>query len=258
MLLQSAVAVKALSATLAGGKNNDSLTTVQQLGLFASALHGLWMAGFLLARDTLLETYRHKKVALDKKTARLTLGNRLVMWLGVSALYLALFVPTWSLASATTTAGVSTSCAATSEKISTAGVAVSLLGLWLEVTADLVKAFDKRRDPGGFSRGCVYRLCRQPNLLGEALFWWGTAAAGAPALVVAAKGGAGGAGGGGARAAAVALAAAAAGGVAAITAILVGDSRKKTKDQEARMRGKGGWREYAARTPPLWPMPRRA
>lgn len=258
MLLETAVAVRALSASLVGGggKGGDSLSTVQQLGLFASALHGLWMAGFLLARDTLLETYRHKKVALDRKTARLTLGNRLVMWLGVSALYLALFVPTWSLASATTTTTVSNSCAATSDKVSAAGVAISLVGLWLEVTADLVKAFDKRRDPGGFSRGCVYRLCRQPNLLGEALFWWGTAAAGAPALVVAAKGGAG--GGGEARAAAVALAAAAAAGVAAITAILVGDSRKKTTDQEARMRGKAGWREYAARTPPLWPLPRRA
>lgn len=56
MLLQTAAAVKALSSTLQGTK--DSLTTVQQLGLFASALHGLWMAGFLLARDVLLETYR--------------------------------------------------------------------------------------------------------------------------------------------------------------------------------------------------------
>ena len=58
MLLQTAVAVRALSATLLGGKNDSSLSTVQQLGLFACALHGLWMAGFLLARDTLLETYR--------------------------------------------------------------------------------------------------------------------------------------------------------------------------------------------------------
>ena len=58
LLLQTAVAVRALSATLLGGKNDSSLSTVQQLGLFACALHGLWMAGFLLARDTLLETYR--------------------------------------------------------------------------------------------------------------------------------------------------------------------------------------------------------
>ena len=200
--------------------------------------------------------FRHKKVALDKKTAKLTLVNRVVMWLGVSALYLALFVPTWALASATP-ASVSSSCA-TSEKISSAGVAASLLGLWLEVTADLVKAWDKQRDPGGFSRGCVYRICRQPNLLGEALFWWGTAAAGAPALFVAAKEATGGEKAGDDARAAGALAAAAAAGVAAITAILVGDSRKKTGDQEARMRGKAGWREYAAGTPPLWPLPRRS
>ena len=56
MLLQTAVAVKLLSSTL--GAKEESLTTVQQLGLFASALHGLWMAGFLLARDVLLKTYR--------------------------------------------------------------------------------------------------------------------------------------------------------------------------------------------------------
>ena len=246
MLLQTAAAFRTL------WKDDSSLTTMQQLGLLSSALHGLWMAGFLLFRDSLLATYRHKKVALDRKTAKLTLANRVVMWLGVSALYLALFIPTWSLASATP-ASVKMPCAI-SRKISTAGVAVSLVGLWLEVTADLVKAWDKRKDPAGFSHGCVYRICRQPNLLGEALFWWGTAAAGAPPLLVAARGGAGGSEG--ARAAA-ALAAASAAGVAAITAILVGDSKKKSRDQEARMRGKSGWREFAARTPPLWPLPRR-
>lgn len=191
--------------------------------------------------------FRHKKVALDRKTAKLTLVNRLVMWLGVSALYLALFIPTWSLASS----APARKPRAGPDALPAAGVAASLLGLWLEVTADVVKAHDKGRDPAGFSRGCVYRLCRQPNLLGEALFWWGSAAAGAPALLAAAR-----AGGEGARAAA-ALALAATAGVAAITAILVGDSRKKTRDQEGRMRGKSGWSEFAARTPPLWPLPRR-
>ena len=121
--------------------------------------------------------FRHKKVALDRKTAKLTLVNRLVMWLGVSALYLALFIPTWSLASSAPARKPRVG----PDALPAAGVAASLLGLWLEVTADVVKAHDKGRDPAGFSRGCVYRLCRQPNLLGEALFWWGSAAAGAPA-----------------------------------------------------------------------------
>jgi hypothetical protein len=57
MLLQTAVAANALSSTLRG-KEEDSLAAVRWLGLAASALHGLWMAGFLLARDTLLATYR--------------------------------------------------------------------------------------------------------------------------------------------------------------------------------------------------------
>ena len=166
------------------------------------------------------------------------------MWLGVSALYLALFVPSWSLAASPSPAEKTHAARASS-----AGVAVSLLGLWLEVTADLVKAWDKKRSPSGFSSGCVYRLCRQPNLLGEALFWWGTLAAGAPSLLCAAKKGASVSG--------VAAAVAAGAGTAAITSILVGDSKKKTKDQEARMRGKSGWREYASSTPPLWPLPRK-
>ena len=57
MLLQTAVAANALSSTLRG-KEEDSLAAVRWLGLAASALHGLWMAGFLLVRDTLLATYR--------------------------------------------------------------------------------------------------------------------------------------------------------------------------------------------------------
>ena len=51
MLSQTAVAFKTLTS-------DSPLGTAQQLGLLASALHGFWMAGFLLARDTLLETYR--------------------------------------------------------------------------------------------------------------------------------------------------------------------------------------------------------
>jgi steroid 5-alpha reductase family enzyme len=90
-----------------------------------------------------------------------------------------------------------------------------------------------------FSSGCVYRICRQPNLLGEAIFWAGTAAAGAPAL-----------------AASPLLALVAAAGVAAIVSILVGDSAKKTEDQGRRMAGVAGWRAYARTTPPLWPLPR--
>ena len=90
-----------------------------------------------------------------------------------------------------------------------------------------------------FSSGCVYRICRQPNLLGEAIFWAGTAAAGAPAL-----------------ASSPLLALVAAAGVAAIASILVGDSAKKTEDQGRRMAGVAGWRAYARMTPPLWPLPR--
>jgi len=54
MIAQTAVAYKTLTAS----SSSSTRTPVQQLGLAASALHGLWMAAFLLARDTVLETYR--------------------------------------------------------------------------------------------------------------------------------------------------------------------------------------------------------
>lgn len=54
MLAQTAVAYRILSSS----SSSSPLALVQQLGLAASALHGLWMFGFLIARDTLLETYR--------------------------------------------------------------------------------------------------------------------------------------------------------------------------------------------------------
>lgn len=106
------------------------------------------------------------------------------------------------------------------------------------VTADIVKAKDKARNPGGFSHLCVYRICRQPNLLGEALLWWGLGLASAPALWAAR---------------APVPAAAAVVGVVSITAILVGDSKGKAANQARRMRTKAGWSAYAASTPALWP-----
>jgi steroid 5-alpha reductase family enzyme len=178
----------------------------------------------------------NKRQEIDRKSARLTLLNKAVMWASVSALYVALFVPAWAVAAApdAPTPG------SLADRISRAGVAAAWAGLWLEVTADICKAVDKWRNPRGFSSGCVYRVCRQPNLLGEAIFWLGTALAGAPAL-----------------AAKPALAVLAAGGTAAILSILVGDSARKTEDQGKRMAAAAGWSEYAAKTPPLWPLPRR-
>lgn len=197
------------------------------------------------------------------------------MWAGVAALYTALFLPTWALAAAPAPAVGSR--AAT---LASAGAAVAWIGLWLEVTADICKAVDKMRNPQGceggrkwatarrgvgpkerrargrprpdhlppsntppplsFSSGCVYRICRQPNLLGELLFWAGSAAAGAPAL-----------------AAGPPLAAlAAAAGLAAIVSIVVGDSQRKTEEQSKARGGNSAWAGYAAAHPPLWPLPR--
>lgn len=157
------------------------------------------------------------------------------MWASVSALYVALFVPAWAIAAAPEPAAPGS----LPDRVSRAGVVAAWAGLWLEVTADICKAVDKWRAPRGFSSGCVYRICRQPNLLGEAAFWLGIAAAGAPALV-----------------ARPVLALVAAGGTAAMLSILVGDSARKTEDQAKRMAGAAGWAEYAAATPPLWPLPR--
>ena len=205
------------------------------------AAHGAWLALFLGVRDGCLATYAPKKAAIDARAARLGPGARAGMWVGVAGLYVCLAVPAWAVATAVSPGGAGLGGPA-SRVTTAAGLGLAAAGLWLEVTADIVKAVDKARQPAGFSHKCVYRLCRQPNLLGEAAFWWGLAGAAGPALWAA-------------RAALPALATVA--GLAAITAILVGDSEGKAANQARRMRGRPGWAAYAGSTPALWPLPRR-
>ena len=239
MVLQAAaIGHASLGLTSWGRAALAALPTPAAAALALHAAHGGWLALFLGARDALLPTYAPKKAAIDARAARLGAGARAGMWAGVAGLYVCLAVPAWAVATGGAGAAPPGSAAAAATR---AGLALAAAGLWLEVTADIVKAKDKARDPGGFSHLCVFRLCRQPNLLGEAAFWWGMAVAAAPALAAA-------------RAPVPALAAAV--GLAAITGILVGDSAGKAANQARRMRGRAGWGAYAAATPVLWPLPR--
>jgi hypothetical protein len=87
-----------------------------------------------------------QRADIDRKAAGLTLLNKAVMWVSVAALYVALFVPSWALAAGSSAPPPPGSLA---DRVTRAGAVAAWLGLWLEVTADICKAVDKWRNPGG-------------------------------------------------------------------------------------------------------------
>jgi steroid 5-alpha reductase family enzyme len=98
--------------------------------------------------------------------AQWSLRTKVAIWWAVSLLYLSLFLPTL-LNLAAQTKGQASWSAPT-------GVAVMIIGLVLEGTADWQKSHFKLSHPNRFCDVQLYRIVRYPNYLGEIVFWLGS------------------------------------------------------------------------------------
>jgi steroid 5-alpha reductase family enzyme len=115
------------------------------------------------------------------------------------------------------------------------GAGLALAGLLMEASADLQLSRHRKTRPGVLLTTGLWAWTRHPNYVGEAAFWWGVWLIAADA---------------GWTAAAWGLA-----GPALMTLLLT--RATGVPMLEARLAGKPGWAEYAARTPAFLPRPPR-
>lgn len=134
---------------------------IQAALLFA---YGMRLALFLVARER-SASFGRELEASKARSAGITGGLKLVIWISVAALYVAMFSP----------ALLSMSRQSQGATLPTvpAGVVVMAIGLLLEAGADWQKSHLKARNPAGFVRTGLFRLVRYPNYFGEMLFWFG-------------------------------------------------------------------------------------
>jgi steroid 5-alpha reductase family enzyme len=142
---------------------------------WASGLHNVLLVvwglrlGIYLVRRESHASYRLRTAEEYTGAAKTGLPKRVLIWLGVSALYVLMFSSSlFSLASGS----LVESRGALFGQLP--GLGVMLLGLVLETIADRQKSALKAQHPGEFCGTGLYGWVRYPNYLGEILVWVGS------------------------------------------------------------------------------------
>ncbi|MGB5050552.1 MAG: DUF1295 domain-containing protein [Caldilineaceae bacterium] len=153
----------------------DSLAWVaiaQNLLLF---VWGVRLGVYLVQRE-FQPSYRRELVGVAERSAHITGVRKILIWVGVSLLYVAMFAP--ALFTLADTAGLP---GGVGLGVQIFGLLVMAGGLGLEALADKQKSNYKALFPHRFCDTGVYKFVRYPNYLGEILFWVGTWVVGIPA-----------------------------------------------------------------------------
>ncbi len=135
---------------------------------------GVRLGVFLVQRE-LQPAYRSELVGVAERSAHITGWRKILIWLGVSLLYVAMFAP--ALFTLAETGGLPGGAGL---GVQIFGLLVMAAGLGLEALADKQKSDFKALSPKRFCDVGTYRYVRCPNYLGEILFWVGTWVVGIP------------------------------------------------------------------------------
>lgn len=147
----------------------DIGTILQCLGLLA---YGLRLGSFLVQRER-STAYQKEMVEVVKRGQHIHGVVKLLIWISVALLYVAMFSPALFMLLAHR--DVPTRGGAISQFV---GIGIMVAGLCLEGWADHQKSAYKKQHPDRFCDVGLYRLVRCPNYLGEIIFWTGAWTAG--------------------------------------------------------------------------------
>jgi len=145
----------------------QNLTWYSLLHSLVLGLYGLRLGTYLLKREA-QPAYQKELASLQESSQGLALSKKLMIWLGVSLLYLVMSSP--NLFGLINRPQALTGLGLASQIL---GLTVMLGGLGLEALADQQKSAFKSKNPGQFCNRGLYQWVRCPNYLGEIVFWIG-------------------------------------------------------------------------------------
>lgn len=157
----SSIAAQAIFMSLLHGSSLRNWALMQSLLLLA---YGLRLGLFLSLREK-LPSYQTEQAETAARGAGTTGIAKVAMWLGVSFLYVLMFLP----------ALLTMSAQAAGQALPSVpfGVALMVFGLGFEATADFQKSRFKKENPAKFCSLGLFNVVRFPNYFGEVMFWFG-------------------------------------------------------------------------------------
>jgi steroid 5-alpha reductase family enzyme len=141
--------------------------TIKGLALLQSGLllaYGLRLGIFLALRGR-VPSFQKQQAENKARGIKVDGLMKVAIWVGVSFLYVFLFLP-----ALLTMAAQARGMALVSAPV---GILLMSAGLGLEACADWQKSRGKRRNPSRFCDVGLYRVVRFPNYFGEMVFWLG-------------------------------------------------------------------------------------
>ena len=189
--------------------------------------HGLRLGIFVALRER-TASYRKEQAENAAHGATVRGLSKAAIWVGVSILYVFMFLPALLTMSA--------QAAGESLRLVPFGVALMVVGLGFEACADWQKSRFKKKSPSHFCDTGLFRIVRFPNYFGEMLFWFGVwlSAVSAYRSVLAWSVGSV--------------------GFVCIELVMLGSSRRLELKQTARYGANAAYQAYARCTPILFPM----
>jgi steroid 5-alpha reductase family enzyme len=222
----ASIAAMAVCAVIIFFQNLTLLSLLQSLLL---AVYGLRLGTFLIRRE-FQPSYQKELESVRKRTVGVTFGKKILIWIGVSLLYVMMFSPClFSLSSAQLTASPLYFA------VKMAGLITMIGGLFLETLADKQKSDFKEQFPNKFCDVGLYRWVRCPNYLGEIIFWTGNWMMGLPFYT------------------SILRWIAALIGLACIVLIMMGSTKRLESEQSQRYGNLPDYQEYLRAVPVLFP-----
>lgn len=208
-------------------RENVSLLILIQAGLLM--VYGVRLGGFLLHRELTQPAYR-KQLQEVHERGKNGRSRDVFIWLGVSVLYVVMFLPSLFVL-----ATPASNFPAWSPVAQIIGLAIMAAGLVIEALADRQKSAFKAANPGAFCNAGLYRVVRCPNYFGEILFWAGHWIACLPAYTTPAR-------------LIFSLI-----GFACIVLIMMGSTKRLESSQDARYGASPDYQRYTRTVPVLFP-----
>ena len=153
---------------------HDILSPVTTIACILFIIYGVRLGGYLMIREMKSAAYNKILKPENDRSKSIPPGVKIAIWVSCAILYFLQTCPfTFRLENTAEEISEGASMFPPDTTAAWVGLILMILGVLLEIAADVQKTAAKKKNPGRFVDTGLYRIVRCPNYLGEMIFWTG-------------------------------------------------------------------------------------